>query len=370
MRWQQQSLTAESPDMLPGLDRLSDVVQSVRSPEFAGMVFHEIAAKSALNRVPAESSRMPFAWTINPYRGCSHACVYCFARGSHRYLDLDTGKDFDTQIIVKTNIAEVLRHELAKPSWQHEHVALGTNTDPYQRAEGKYQLMPKITRALAESGTPFSILTKGTLLRRDLPLLIELRREVPISIAMSIAVFDDELQKTIEPGTPTTSARLATVTAAVEAGFPVSVFLMPVLPRLTDTTEHLDHALASIRAAGASHIVGAPLHLRSFVKPWFLQWLNEHHPHLVSDYATIYPGKSATAVADYRKWLGARIASLKRKHGFFSERKTRQTPLNSEQQTQQLQAEQPGQTPDFLQLSPISFHSAAAAEQFSQPTLF
>ena len=119
---------------------------------------------------------MPFPWTINPYRGCTHACVYCFARRTHEWLEFDSGHDFDSQIVVKTNLVEVLRRELARPSWQREHVALGTNTDPYQRAEGRYQLMPGVIRALADSGTPFSILTKGTLLRRDIPLLAEAAR--------------------------------------------------------------------------------------------------------------------------------------------------------------------------------------------------
>src|SRR5690606_33568038 len=118
-----------------------------------------------------ESSALPFRWTINPMRGCSHACRYCFARGSHEYLGLDAGRDFDSEIVVKTNVAAVLRRELGRRSWQREAVALGTNTDPYQRAEGRYRLMPGIIRALTEARTPFSILTKGPLLRRDLPLL-------------------------------------------------------------------------------------------------------------------------------------------------------------------------------------------------------
>src|ERR671916_3538286 len=129
----------------------------------------EDTCRTALNRVP-EVSRVPFRWTINPYRGCSHGCVYCFARNTHTYLDLDAGRDFDTQIVVKINLAEVLHRELARPSWTREHVAMGTNTDPYQRAEGRYRLMPEVITALAASRTPFSILTKGTLLSRDLPL--------------------------------------------------------------------------------------------------------------------------------------------------------------------------------------------------------
>ena len=207
MRWDGQELMAESPDALPGLAKLHGLVRSVQTPEFAGITFHEVLAKSALNKVPA-GGPMPFAWTVNPYRGCSHACVYCFARPSHQYLDLDAGRDFDTQVIVKINVAEQLRRDLARPTWAGEPVALGTNTDPYQRAEGRYKLMPGIIDALADSGTPFSILTKGTLLRRDLPRLADAALTVPIQLAMSIAVFDDALQDAVEPGTPTATAQI------------------------------------------------------------------------------------------------------------------------------------------------------------------
>ncbi|WOF22681.1 Rv2578c family radical SAM protein [Microbacterium betulae] len=313
MRWQGQRIGEVDDDALPGLDRLDGLVRAVTTPEFAGMTFHEVAAKSALNRVPGPSS-MPFDWTINPYRGCSHACVYCFARGTHEYLEMDAGRDFDSQIVVKVNIAEVLRRELARPSWQREHVALGTNTDPYQRAEGRYALMPGIATALAESGTPFSILTKGTLLRRDLPLLAELRSEVDVSIAMSIAVFDDGLQQAIEPGTPTARARLDTVRAAADLGFPVQVFMMPIVPRLTDSVEALDDALGRIRAAGASRVVYGALHLRPGVKPWFQQWLQREHPELVAAYRGLYPGASVEAPGGYRTWLAERIRPLIRRH--------------------------------------------------------
>jgi hypothetical protein len=225
MRWSEQAVDTENASALPGLARLNNLITSVTTPEFAGVTFHEVVAKSALNRVPGGDSALPFGWTINPYRGCSHACVYCFARPTHEYLDLDGGDDFDRQIVVKVNVAEVLARELHRPTWQHHPVALGTNTDPYQRAEGRYRLMPGIIAALADSGTPFSILTKGTLLRRDLPLLAEAAQHVPVDLAMSIAVYDDDLQQSVEPGTPTTAARLATVSAARELGLPCQLGL-------------------------------------------------------------------------------------------------------------------------------------------------
>ncbi|QKJ18149.1 Rv2578c family radical SAM protein [Microbacterium hominis] len=314
MRWQGQQLGAVDAAALPGLEQLNSLVRSVTTPEFADVTFHEVLCKSALNHVPGPSA-MPFDWTINPYRGCSHACSYCFARSTHEYLELDAGRDFDTQIIVKVNIEEVLRRELARGSWQRDPVQLGTNTDPYQRAEGRYALMPGIIGALAESGTPFSILTKGTLLRRDLPLLQDAARSVDVSIAMSISVFDDELQKAVEPGTPSAAARLATVRAATDAGFRVTVFLMPILPHLTDSITAIDHALARIKEAGAVRVVYGALHLRPGAKQWFLEWLGQRHPELVSSYRGLYPGASAVAPKAYRSWLAKRVRPLLRVHG-------------------------------------------------------
>jgi len=313
MRWQTQELNAQQADALPGLAKLSHLVRSVQTPGFDGITFHEVLAKSALNRVGA-SSAVPFTWTINPYRGCSHACVYCFARTSHKYLDLDAGQDFDSQVIVKVNVAEVLRRELARKSWGCEPVALGTNTDPYQRAEGRYQLMPGIIAALADSGTPFSILTKGTLLRRDLPLLTDAALGVEVDIAMSIAIFDDDLQKSVEPGTPSTAARLATVAAARDAGLNVSVFMMPVLPFLSDSEEHLDGALARIKLAGATSVTYSGLHLRPGVKEWYAQWLARERPDALPRYRELY-GDDAYAPQEYRRWLAARIKPLIAKHG-------------------------------------------------------
>ncbi|WP_167044572.1 Rv2578c family radical SAM protein [Salinibacterium sp. ZJ454] len=314
MRWsgQQVNTEQEQDGALPGLAKLNNLVRTVRTPEFDGITFYEVLAKSALNHVPGPSA-MPFGWTINPYRGCTHSCVYCFARSTHSYLDLDTGKDFDSQIIVKVNVAEVLAKELAKPSWEHHPVALGTNTDPYQRAEGRYRLMPGIIAALAESGTPFSILTKGTLLRRDIPLLAEASERVPVDVAMSIAIFDDRIQQSIEPGTPTPTARLATVTAVRDAGMDCSVFMMPILPFLTDTTAHLDEALRQIKAAGATSVLYTALHLRADVKDWYMLWLDREFPELGSKYRAMY--RTAYAPKDYRSWLAARMKPLIHKHG-------------------------------------------------------
>ena len=313
MRWEAQRLDLDEPTTLPGMPSIRGLLRSVQVPEFPGLTFHEVRSRSALNRVPGESA-MPFPYTINPYRGCSHSCVYCFARKTHEWLEFDSGRDFDTQVVVKTNLTEVLRRELARPTWAREHVALGTNTDPYQRAEGRYKLMPGVIRALAESGTPFSILTKGTLLRRDVPLLVEASRQVPLGLGVSMAIWDDDLHQALEPGVPTPRARLDLVRALTDAGLPCGVFLAPVLPGLTDDEESLDAALGAIAGAGATGVTVIPLHLRPGAREWFMAWLRTAHPELVPRYERMY-ARRAYVSAEYRTWLAQRVAPLLARHG-------------------------------------------------------
>ncbi|GAB3308566.1 hypothetical protein GCM10027451_17680 [Geodermatophilus aquaeductus] len=238
----------------------------------------------------------------------------CFARSTHEWLDLDAGRDFDTQIVVKTNLVEVLRRELARPSAKRRHVALGTNTDPYQRAEGRYRLMPGVIRALADSGTPFSILTKGTLARRDLPLLADAARDVPVGFGVSLAIWDDDLHASLEPGVPSPRARLDLVRAVTDAGLPCGVFLAPVLPGLTDRQSDLDAALGAIAEAGATGVTVVPLHLRPGAREWFSAWLAREHPSLVGRYRQLYRG-GAYVPAEYRAWLAERVTPLLRRHG-------------------------------------------------------
>ncbi|MCM6774721.1 Rv2578c family radical SAM protein [Nocardia sp. CDC159] len=311
MRWQGQTLDADD-GALPGLER-AGFVRSVQTPEFEGVTFHEVLCKSALNKLP-ESSGLSFKWTINPMRGCSHACRYCFARTTHEYLDLDAGRDFDSQIVVKTNVAAVLRRELHRRSWRRETVALGTNTDPYQRAEGRYRLMPGIIGALTDSGTPFSILTKGTLLRRDLPLLTQAARVVRVGLAVSIAIGEQDLHRSLEPGTPSPRARLDLVRALADAGFSVSVLVAPVIPYLTDGTSHLDELFAAIADAGATSAVAFPMHLRGSTRGWFLEWLATHHPALLRRYRQLY-GRGAYVTPEYSAWLRGRVEPLLARHG-------------------------------------------------------
>jgi DNA repair photolyase len=195
---------------------------------------------------------------------------------------------------------------------------MGTNTDPYQRAEGKYQLMPGIIGALVERAVPFSILTKGTLLRRDLDVLAAAAEVVDVHLALSIAIFDEELQQSIEPGTPTTAARLATVRAIRERGMECTVLFAPILPFLTDDDEHLDLALTELKAAGVTNVLHTLLYLREGVKPWFMSWVADAHPELVADYEDLF-GTGANARPGYRKQLNERVTKLLRKHGYRRE---------------------------------------------------
>jgi len=238
----------------------------------------------------------------------------CFARNTHTYLDLDAGHDFDSQVVVKVNAAELLRARLSSPRWTREHVAMGTNTDPYQRAEGRYQLMPGIIQALADSGTPFSILTKGTTMSRDIPLLAAAAKRVPVGLGVSIALLDKEIHHTLEPGTPSPQARLELVRRLADAGLPCGVFIAPVLPGLTDSAERLDDLLAAIAAAGATGVTVLALHLRPGAKEWFAGWLKREHPHLVPGYRELY-GTGSYADRRYRRRLAALVEPLVRKHG-------------------------------------------------------
>jgi DNA repair photolyase len=310
MRWHSQGVDVDD-GALPGLNRIG-FVRSVRTPQFEGITFHEVLCKSALNKVP-DASMLPFRYTVNGYRGCSHGCRYCFARPTHEYLDLDSGNDFDTQIVVKTNVADVLRGELRRRSWRRDPVALGTNTDPYQRAEGRYALMPGIIGALADAGTGMSILTKGTLLRRDLGLIAGAAGQVPVSVAVSLAVGDADLHRDVEPGTPTPLARLALISAIRAAGLDCHVMVAPVLPHLTDSAEHLDDLLGLIAEAGATGVTVFGLHLRGSTRGWFMSWLGRAHPELVATYRALYR-RGAYLPQDYRDTLRGRTAPLLAKH--------------------------------------------------------
>ena len=283
MRWEELRIRPDAPRgpagraAAPALFERGAITRSFDTPGFRGMTFFEVHARSVINRVP-DSSRVPFRWTINPYRGCSHACSYCFARNSHTYLDLDAGHDFDSKIVVKVNAPDLVRKELNSRKWQGEHIAMGTNVDVYQRAEGKYQLMPGILQALLDARNPYSILTKGTLILRDLDLLLASAEVTDVGLSVSVGCADEDLWRTLESGTPSPRRRLGVCATLSEHGLRCGVLMGPVVPYLSDSPAQLESTVRQIAEAGATHVSPIVLHLRPGAREWFLAWLGEHHP--------------------------------------------------------------------------------------------
>ncbi len=286
MRWDELKIESEEGQTLPGY-RDPAVVRHFDAPEAMGTRFYEVRAKSALNRVP-EMSQVPFRWTINPYRGCSHACAYCFARPTHTYLDFNARRDFEKEIVVKVNVPEILRAELRKASWKREHVALGTNTDPYQWVEGRYKLMPGIWEAFRDFRNPCSVLTKSPLLLRDLPLMKEVAKVAPITANLSIPPIDEPAWRAPEPHPPNPRARMEAVRELNRAGIPTGILVAPLMPGINDAPEQVEEILRLAADAGAVHIGGIGLHLRGEVRDIFMDWLRSQRPDLVPRYEALY----------------------------------------------------------------------------------
>ncbi|TYB66797.1 radical SAM protein [Nonomuraea sp. PA05] len=314
MRWDNLRLTAPGgADPTEPLFARGAVTRTFDTPEFKGMTFYEIRARSIINRVPG-ASRVPFDYTINPYRGCGHRCVYCFARKTHEYLDLDAGADFDSKIVVKVNAAELARKELAAPRWAGHHVAMGTNVDCYQRAEGRYKLMRGVLTALRDAANPFSILTKGTLILRDLDLLTEAADVTDVSANVSAGFVDDDLWRAVEPGTPGPRRRLDTCATLNDNGIACGVLMAPILPYLTDSPAQLDRTVQAIAEARATHVSPMVLHLRPGAREWWLSWLSREHPRLVPRYLELY-GRGAYAPKSYQQRVTALVRDLAERHG-------------------------------------------------------
>ena len=245
--------------------------------EYRGLEFLHVNARRVINEVPA-ASQMPFRFTINAYRGCSHACAYCFARPTHEYLGLGIGEDFERKLVVKVNAVDRVRAELRSPRWHGEHIAMGTNTDPYQRAEGRYHLTRGIVEALSEACNPFSILTKSTLILRDLDLLVTARARTDVHCNLSIGTLDEEVWKATEPGTPHPRRRVEAVRRLNDAGIPTGVLMAPIIPGWSDAPEQLEEVATACLEAGAVFVTPIALHLRRGVKEHFLAFLKQRHP--------------------------------------------------------------------------------------------
>ena len=297
VRWDNLRMDGEEERNLPGY-RDPAVVRHFDAPEALNTNFYEVRAKSALNRVP-KASRMPFRWTINPYRGCSHACEFCFARPTHTYLDFNAREDFDRQIVVKVNAPELVRAETRRPSWKRELVALGTNTDPYQWVEGRYKLMPGIWEALRDSRTPCSVLTKSPLVTRDIALLKEMSDMGLFSAAFSVPTIDEKAWRASEPRTPNPYARLEAAAELSRNGIAVSVLVAPLMPGINDDPRQVEKILELAAQAGVVNVSGVHLHLRGEVRT--SSWTGSSPTGPTSSRAT----SSSTAAAPTRRRASA-----------------------------------------------------------------
>src|SRR3954449_12395042 len=308
MRWDNLTVEQEHEAALPGFKEPA-VVRTFDAPEALGTRFYEVRARSAINGVP-KKSRMPFRYTINPYRGCSHACRYCFARPTHTYLDFNAREDFEREIVVKVNVPELVRAELARPSWKGEHVALGTNTDPYQWVEGRYKLMRGIWEAMRDFANPCSVLTKSPLLLRDIDLMREISERTDFTANLSIPTLDEKAWRDTEPHTPHPRKRIEAVAELKRAGIRTGVLIAPLIPGVNDSPQQVEPLLELLDEAGADSIGGIGLHLRGEVRDIWFDWLRERRPDLLPRYRELY-----ARGAYMQKDEASRLSALVRRPG-------------------------------------------------------
>ena len=284
--------------------------------------YREEPCRSALNRVRG----MPFAWSLNPYMGCAHRCTFCYVRAFEARADRPSDDRYGSSIRVKTNVAEVLRRELARPSWEPEAVAVGAATDPYQPAEGRYRLTRGCIEAFAEAANPFSIITRGPLIVRDVDVLAEAARRARVSVTFSVPTLDEEIWRRTEPGTAPPRQRLRALSRLVEAGVSASVGMAPILPGLSDRRELLDEVVREARAAGATGIWANLLYLRPGTREHFLAALERDWPELLPEYEQLYrrgaylPRRETDPVRE-------RVCLLARSHGIRDRRRVRLEPV-------------------------------------------
>lgn len=261
----------------------------------------EMTVKTVLNRVVG----MPFEWSLNPYRGCQHACVYCYARATHRFLDLGAGDDFSQILMVKTNLPQILDRELARRRWRPTRVVVGTATDPYQPIEGRWRITEQCLEVLHRHRVPVDIITKGTLIRRDVALLRRMTAAAAVTVCVSVPTVDEAIWRETEPGTPAPRHRLATVRTLVAAGIRAGVLMAPILPGLTDDPVHLRQALQAARDYGAAFVHADVARLSAEVRPVFTAYLSERHPQLLADYGRWYRGAAGLAPGHLRQRVAA-----------------------------------------------------------------
>jgi DNA repair photolyase len=283
--------------------------------------YREEPCRSALNRVRG----MPFDWSLNPYMGCAHRCTFCYVRAFEARADRPWDDRYGASVRVKTNVAEVLRRELARPSWRHEAVAVGAATDPYQPAEGRYRLTRACIEAFADVSNPFSLITRGPLIVRDVDALTEASRRAQVSVTFSVPTLDDEIWRRTEPGTAPPRQRLRALSRLVEAGVDARVGMAPLLPGLSDRPKLLADVVREARAAGATGIWANLLYLRHGTREHFLAALERDWPELLPEYERLYrrgaylPRETADPVRE-------RVRSLARSHGVRDRRRIRPEP--------------------------------------------
>ncbi len=272
--------------------------------------YREVQVKGALNAVKG----MPFEWSLNPFLGCVHACSYCFARAYHaRYRERNVGTDFDRDIEVRVNIADVLRHELRQP--REGSLAIGTATDPYQPIEGKYRLTRRCLEALVERPLSTSIITKGPLIVRDIDVLSELDRKAELTIYFSVPCVDEDVVRRTDPGTAPARQRLRALARLREAGLDAAVLCMPVLPGISDSEESLDRAARAASEAGATAFRHRPLKIDAEIRDYYFEFLAREFPTLLPRYSALYAGGNHPA-RDYERELEERVARVSRGYEF------------------------------------------------------
>jgi len=268
---------------------------------------------------------MGFKWSLNPYMGCVHRCTFCYVRHFEHRSDRPSDDRYGTSIRVKTNVAEVLRKELARASWEREHVAIGAATDPYQPAEGKYKLTRACLEALRDASNSFSIITRGPMIVRDLDVLVEAAQRASVSVTFSVPTVDEEVWKRTEPSTAHPRQRLKAVKTLVEAGINARVGMAPILPGISDRPEQLREVVRAAREAGATGIWANLLFLRPGTREHFLTHLAEDWPEQVPLYQEIYAGKAYLG-AELMKPVRGEVSRLAREYGIRDRREVRLAP--------------------------------------------
>jgi len=289
--------------------------------------YREEPCRSALNRVKG----MSFSWSLNPYMGCVHRCTFCYVRAFERRADRPADDRYGTSIRVKINVAEILRRELARPSWKREQVTIGAATDPYQPAEGRYRLTRACLEALAEAGNPFSIITRGPMIVRDIDVLAAAARRASVSVTFSIPTLDEEVWRMTEPSTAHPRQRLRAVSMLVEAGIKAGVGMAPILPGISDRPDQLREVVKAAREAGATGIWTNLLFLRPGTREHFLEHLAQDWPELLLHYRRLYRGRAYLG-AEETTPIRRQVSVLAREFGVADRRSTRLEPEREPEQ--------------------------------------